>query len=122
MADRIGQYFYVSSHDENAKSHRSSLLKYLHKIDMVQQERRKLLAAQAECEMRQSESGQLNYFAPSKILKMLLCQEWFSMLTIDDKRYNQKWVHGFVDALMASEWREQIAGDWAATGLSEKSG
>ena len=111
--DRIGQYFYVSSHDENAKSHRSSLLKYLHKIDMVQQERRKLLAAQAECEMRQSESGQLNYFAPSKILKMLLCQEWFSMLTIDDKRYNQKWVHGFVDALMASEWREQIAGDWA---------
>lgn len=113
LPDRIGQYFYVSSHDENAKSHRSSLLKYLHKIDMVQQERRKLLAAQAECEMRQSESGQLNYFAPSKILKMLLCQEWFSMLTIDDKRYNQKWVHGFVDALMASEWREQIAGDWA---------
>ena len=113
LPDRIGQYFYVSSHDENAKSHRSSLLKYLHKIDMVQQERRKLLAAQAECEMHQSESGQLNYFAPSKILKMLLCQEWFSMLTIDDKRYNQKWVHGFVDALMASEWREQIAGDWA---------
>ena len=113
LPDRIGQYFYVSSHDENAKSHRSSLLKYLHKIDMVQQERRKLLAAQVECEMRQSESGQLNFFAPSKILKMLLCQEWFSMLTIDDKRYNQKWVHGFVDALMASEWREQIAGDWA---------
>ena len=113
LPDRIGQYFYVSSHDENAKSHRSSLLKYLHKIDMVQQERRKLLAAQAEREMHQSESGQLNYFAPSKILKMLLCQEWFSMLTIDDKRYNQKWVHGFVDALMASEWREQIAGDWA---------
>ena len=111
--DRIGQYFYVSSHDENAKSHRSSLLKYLHKIDMVQQERQKLLAAQAEREMHRSESGQLNYFAPSKILKMLLCQEWFSMLTIDDKRYNQKWVHGFVDALMASEWREQIAGDWA---------
>jgi hypothetical protein len=113
LPDRIGQYFYVSSHDENAKSHRSSLLKYLHKIDMVQQERRKLLAVQAEREMRQVESGQLNYFAPSKILKMLLCQEWFSMLTIDDKRYNQKWVHGFVDALMASEWREQIAGDWA---------
>ena len=113
LPDRIGQYFYVSSHDENAKSHRSSLLKYLHKIDMVQQERRKLLAAQAEREMRQVESDQLNYFAPSKILKMLLCQEWFSMLTIDDKRYNQKWVHGFVDALMASEWREQIAGDWA---------
>ena len=52
LPDRIGQYFYVSSHDENAKSHRSSLLKYLHKIDMVQQERRKLLAAQAECEIR----------------------------------------------------------------------
>ena len=55
----------------------------------------------------------LNYFAPSKNLKVLLTEEWFGMLTADEKRFTAKWIHGFVDALMTSEWREQIATDWA---------
>lgn len=113
VPDRVGQYFYITAHDENAKAHRSRLLKYLHKIEMVQEERRALLAAQADGCRRQAEGEELNYFAPGKILKTLLCEEWFTTLVTDDKRYDTKWVTGFVDALMASEWREQIARDWA---------
>ena len=48
MPHRIGQHFYMSRHEENAKSHRTNLLKYLHKIDMVQQERRRLLESEMQ--------------------------------------------------------------------------
>ena len=110
MPHRIGQHFYMSRHEENAKSHRTNLLKYLHKIDMAQEERRKLL--EAEATRKEDSENVLNYFAPAKNLKVLLTEEWFGMLTADEKRFTTKWLHGFVDALMASEWRDQIASDW----------
>ena len=110
MPHRIGQHFYMSRHEENAKSHRTNLLKYLHKIDMVQEERRKLM--EAEATRKEDSENVLNYFAPAKNLKVLLTEEWFGMLTADEKRFTTKWLHGFVDALMASEWRDQIASDW----------
>lgn len=114
LPDRVGQHFYGTRNKDNAKEHRKILLKYLHKIDMVQQERRRILAAMAEAAERQEDtSEEPNYFAPTKNLKMLLCEEWFGMVTTDEKRFCTKWVHGFVDALMASEWRDQIARDWA---------
>lgn len=47
---RVGQHFFASRHEEKAKSNRSNFLKYMHKIDLVQQERQKLLAAQQESE------------------------------------------------------------------------
>lgn len=107
---RIGQHFFACRHEENAKTHRSTLLKYLHKIDLAQQERKKQMEAQSEDEQSNT---QLNYFAPTKNLKVLLTEEWFGMLTTDEKRFTAKWIHSFVDALMASEWRDQIATDWA---------
>lgn len=108
---RIGQHFFACRHEENAKTHRSTLLKYLHKIDLAQQERRKLL--EAEATQQELSENTLNYFAPTKNLKVLLTEEWFGMLTTDEKRFTAKWIHSFVDALMASEWRDQIATDWA---------
>ena len=114
LPDRVGQYLYATRKEENAKEICKNLLKYLHKIDMVQQERRRVLAAMAEAAEHQDDTPEeLNYFAPTKNLKMLLCEEWFGLLTTDEERFNTKWVHGFVDALMASEWRDQIARDWA---------
>ncbi len=108
---KVGRYFYTSRKEENAKGHRNAFLKYMHKITLAQEERRKLLEAEAT---QQGESGDvLNYFAPTKNLKVLLTKEWFGMLTADEKRFTTKWIHGFVDALMASEWRTQIASDWA---------
>ena len=110
MPHRIGQHFYMSRHEENAKSHRTNLLKYMHKITLAQEERRKLL--EAEATRKEDSENVLNYFAPAKNLKVLLTEEWFGMLTADEKRFTTKWLHGFVDALMASEWRDQIASGW----------
>ena len=107
-AAHAGQHFYASRHEENAKSHRNAFLKYMHKISLAQEEYKKLQAAPQEIP-----ENALNYFAPTKNLKVLLTEEWFGMLTADEKRFTAKWIHGFVDALMTSEWREQIATDWA---------
>ncbi len=47
-AAHAGQHFYASRHEENAKAHRNAFLKYMHKIDMVQQECKKLQEADVE--------------------------------------------------------------------------
>ncbi len=45
---KVGRHFYTNRKEENAKSHRNAFLKYMHKIELVQQERRKLLEAETE--------------------------------------------------------------------------
>ena len=109
MPHRIGQHFYMSRHEENAKSHRTNLLKYLHKIDMVQQERRRLL--ESEMPGGDALNPQLNYFAPAKNLKVLLAEEWFEIHRTD-KRFDGQWTEGLVNALMRSEHKDYIATEW----------
>lgn len=111
-AARVGLFFFANRHEENAKSHRNAFLKYMHKIDMAQQERRKLLEAQIEAAQQEKPEKALNYFAPTKNLKMLLQEEWFSVLTTNEKKFNAQWSVDFADALMASEWRDHIATEW----------
>ena len=108
---KVGRHFYTNRKEENARGHRNAFLKYMHKITLAQEERRKLL--EAEATRKEDSENVLNYFAPAKNLKVLLTEERFGMLTADEKRFTTKWLHGFVDALMASEWRDQIASDWA---------
>ena len=108
---KVGRHFYTNRKEENARGHRNAFLKYMHKITLAQEERRKLL--EAEATRKEDSENVLNYFAPAKNLKVLLTEEWFGMLTADEKLFTTKWLHGFVDALMASEWRDQIASDWA---------
>lgn len=107
---KVGRHFYTNRKEENARGHRNAFLKYMHKITLAQEERRKLL--EAEATRKEDSENVLNYFAPAKNLKVLLTEEWFGMLTADEKRFTTKWLHGFVDALMTSEWRDQIASDW----------
>jgi hypothetical protein len=107
---KVGRHFYTNRKEENARAHRNAFLKYMHKITLAQEERRKLL--EAEATRKEDSENVLNYFAPAKNLKVLLTEEWFGMLTADEKRFTTKWLHVFVDALMASEWRDQIASDW----------
>ena len=109
MPHRIGQHFYMSRHEENAKSHRTNLLKYLHKIDMVQQERRRLL--ESEMQGGDALNPQLNYFAPAKNLKVLLAEEWFEIHRTD-KRFDGQWTEALVNALMRSEHKDYIATEW----------
>lgn len=55
----------------------------------------------------------LNYFAPMKHLQVMLCEEWFNKVSADKKKYTTAWREKFVVDLMASEYRERIAEDWA---------
>lgn len=106
----IGRHFFATRSEENAKSNRSDLLKYLHKIDLVQQEHRRQL--EAEAMVGDAAEGQLNYFAPTKNLKVLLSEEWFEIHRTDE-RYNHRWTNDLVNALMASEHRDYIATEWS---------
>ena len=106
---KVGRHFFASRHEENAKAHRSAFMKYMHKIELAQQERRKLLDAQAGD--GEEQNPQLNYFAPALHLKMLLQEEWFEIHRTD-KRYDRQWTDGFIGALMKSEHRVYIATEW----------
>ena len=59
-----------------------------------------------------------NLFAPRKRLEVLLTQDWFREWRTHDK-YNGKWACGFAEALMASEWSEQIADEWSVKNKRE---
>ena len=135
---RVGKYFYLNRHEENAKTHRSAFLNYMHKIELAQDEMRRLqeelrrleeeaARRQAEAALRQKKGGRrlaqnaapLNYFAPTKNLQELLRQPWFKALRTDGC-YDQQWTDGFVSALMASEFKDGIAQDWAIQGKRRK--
>ena len=135
---QVGKYFYLHRHEDNAKAHRSAFLNYMYKIELAQAELRRLQEEQrrlaeeaarraAEAAKRRSKGGRrqasgtepLNYFAPTKNLQELLRQPWFKALRTHE-RYNQQWTDGFVSALMASEYKDGIAEDWAIQGKRRK--
>jgi hypothetical protein len=105
IPDKIGQMFFLERHEENAKARRGTLLRYLHKIELVQKELLRLLAEAGGGDVTQ------NYYAPEKNLKVLLSEEWFEIHRTD-KQYDHRWTNDFVNALMASEHRDYIAMEW----------
>ena len=107
---KVGRHFYANRKEENARGHRNAFLKYMHKITLAQQERKKLL--ESEVSSADASATQLNYFAPTKNLKVLLTEEWFEIHRTD-KCYDAKWIEDFVNALMKSEHREYIATEWS---------
>ena len=135
---QAGKYFYLNRHEDNAKTHRSAFLNYMYKIELAQAELRRLQEEMrrleeeaalraAEAAKRRSKGGwrqasstePLNYFAPTKNLQELLRQPWFKALR-SNERYNQQWTDDFVSALMASEYKDGIAQDWAIQGKRRK--
>ena len=64
---------------------------------------------------------ELSFFAPKKNLQELLKQKWFAELRSDDK-YNSQWTDNFIESLIASDYGEGIARDWAVTGARDKNG
>ena len=111
---RVGAHFYACRHEANARADRTNFLTYMYKVELAQEEYRRLRTAQQESAASGSpEVEQLNFFAPSKHLKLLLAEDWFSVLTADEESYTSQWTEQFVEALLHSEWGEQIARDWA---------
>ena len=107
---KVGRHFYSNRKEENAKAHRNAFMKYMHKITLAQEERRKLL--EAEDTQQEAPENALNYFAPSKNLKTLLAEEWFEIHRTD-RCYDTKWTEDFVNSLMKSEHRDYIATEWS---------
>lgn len=105
---KVGRHFYTNRKEENAKGHRNAFLKYMHKISLAQEERKKLM----EAESGDVSQSQPNRFAPAKNLKMLLNEEWFEIHRTD-KRYDQRWTEGFVNTLMKSEHGDYLATEWS---------
>jgi len=62
---------------------------------------------------------ELNFFAPKKNLQELLRGAWFAEVRSDEK-YDSTWTNSFIEALMASEYGEGIARDWAVIGARDK--
>ena len=62
---------------------------------------------------------ELNYFAPTNSLKILLKQNWFEQLRTKEE-YDEQWTDGFVSSLMSSEWKDNIARDWFEGGKRRK--
>lgn len=75
--------------------------------------------ADADLPQQAAASEPLNYFAPQKNLQVLLSKPWFKELRTKEA-YDQAWTDAFVEALMASEWRDDIASQWAVTGQRSK--
>lgn len=65
------------------------------------------------------ELQELNLFAPKKHLQELLKGAWFAEVRTAEK-YDAAWTDGFMEALMASEFGEGIARQWAVKGAREK--
>ncbi|MBR1558222.1 MAG: hypothetical protein IJ647_10815 [Prevotella sp.] len=73
----------------------------------------------ADVDTHTAEPQELNFFAPKKNLQELLKQAWFADVRTDVK-YDARWTDSFVEALMASEYGEGIARQWAVKGVRNK--
>lgn len=73
----------------------------------------------ADLQGQQQPQEALNLFAPQKHLQQMLRQAWFAE-TRTDERYDAQWADSFVEALMASEYGEAIAREWAVKGVRNK--
>ena len=98
-------------------------VEHLHQADILQalgielevkqktlQQAKPITTAQSEPE---EPTQELNYFAPTKNLQELLKKDWFDSVSTDQKKYTQEWRKALVEALMGSEYKDEIATLWA---------
>lgn len=57
-----------------------------------------------------------NYFAPQKNLSVFLCQDWFDECSSNKKKYSCEWREGLMEALLESEYKDEIAKEWLQEG------
>lgn len=62
---------------------------------------------------------ELNFFAPKKNLQEFLKGAWIAEVRTDAK-YDTQWTDSFIEALMKSEYGEDIARQWAVKGARNK--
>ena len=73
-------------------------------------------AAEADITSEKEPREEPNYFAPQKNICVFLCQEWFDEVSFDQKKYTKKWREKMMEALMNSEYKDDIAAEWMNVG------
>lgn len=58
------------------------------------------------------DNSKLNFFAPKKVLKEMLLENWFDGICINKELFHKEWRENLVDELMASEYGAYIARLW----------
>lgn len=112
-AYHMGHFFYTTKDEPGMKDQRTLILKYMKKIELAQADMQKVAAELEELASRKNQGREeINLFAPGKSTKQLLRGEWFSVLTVDERKYDVKWTDAIIDGLMDSKWGLLIAQDW----------
>jgi hypothetical protein len=117
MIDYQGIYGYLFSHcfEKFTKEQRIALYEYDVQLRMIHEDMARLKPELRKYLMGDSSSQSslenTKLFAPYFHIKEMLKSEWFRNLRIDTK-YNEKWADAFAEALMRSEFGQQIADDW----------
>jgi hypothetical protein len=116
MIDYQQIYTYLFSHcfEKFTKKQRLALFEYDIQLRMIHEDMLRLKPELSEY-LNNSKSlvslENTKYFAPYFHLKEMLKGEWFKNLRTD-ARYNDIWADAFAEALMRSEYGNQIADDW----------
>jgi hypothetical protein len=117
MIDYQGIYGYLFSHcfEKFTKEQRIALYEYDVQLRMIHEDMARLKPELSKYLMGDSSSQSslenTKLFAPYFHIKEMMKSEWFRNLRIDTK-YNEKWADAFAEALMRSEFGQQIADDW----------
>lgn len=59
-----------------------------------------------------SDNSKLNFFAPKKVLKEMLLEDWFNSVCTNKELYHKEWREKLIDDFMESEHRLYIAKQW----------
>ena len=117
MIDYQKIYGYLFSHcfEKFTKEQRIALYEYDVQLKMIHEDMVRLKPELGKYLMGGNNCLQslenTKFFAPYFHIKEMLKSEWFRNLRIDAK-YNDKWADAFAEALMRSEFGQQIADDW----------
>ena len=116
MIDYQQIYTYLFSHcfEKFTKKQRIALFEYDMQLRMIHEDMVRLKPELGKFLYSSNSLVSLedtNLFAPYFHIKEMLKSEWFKELRTDAK-YNGKWADAFAEALMQSEYGQQIADDW----------
>lgn len=96
---------------QHMKEHDPRVQRFLAR--MAQYDKPRLLGSPASPNNEQRDDIEdLNYFAPKKNLQEMLCDNWFDQVSADKKKYTKAWREQFVEKLMDSDYRHDIARKW----------
>ena len=108
---KLGKYLYMC--DGKLKPEKKDeLFKLYYKLQFIHQDMVRIKPELEQYLMEDNGSIEgTRYFGIGKSITLLLTKDWFNAMRTE-KKYNAAWIERFVNALLLSEWRDDIADDW----------